>query len=147
MIYQHTQRSPLWLIVAVPFGIIVAVVLITAEADPVVDSVAVLGLVLLIAIMAHFSWLRITVDPGRARAAFGAGWPAKTVDLSTVTAVRVVRNRWWYGFGIRVVPNGWLWNVWGLDAVEFVLETGRVVRFGTDEPDQLLAAVSGFVAC
>jgi hypothetical protein len=35
--------------------------------------------------------------------------------------------------------------VWGLDAVEFALDSGRVVRFGTDESDRLLAAVSGLI--
>ena len=61
------------------------------------------------------------------------------------TAVRVVRNRWWYGLGIRWFPGGTLWNVWGLDAVEFDLGSGRALRIGTDQPEQLLEAAGAYV--
>ncbi len=145
MIYEHTQKSPLWLFVAVPLLVVVAVVAAAAEADPAVILLSILGAGVFIAFIAHFSWLTVTVGSAEARAAFGRGWPRKTVDLSKVTEVRAVRNRWLYGFGIRWVPKGSLWNVWGLDAVEFALDSGRVVRFGTDESDRLLAAVSGLI--
>ena len=65
------------------------------------------------------------------------------VEPARATAARIVRNSWWYGFGIRWFPGGTLWNVWGLDAVEFDLVKGRKLRIGTDEPEQLLAALSG----
>ena len=59
-----------------------------------------------------------------------------------VRGVRQVRNKWWYGWGIRKIPKGWMYNVWGLDAVELEMESGKVFRIGTDEPDQLLGALS-----
>jgi len=142
MIYEHTQKSPLWLLVAAPLLIVVAVVAAASEADPIVTLLSVLGAAAFIAFIAHFSSLTVTVDAAAAGAAFGRGWPRKTVNLTGVTEVGAVRNRWLYGFGIRWIPKGSLWNVWGLDAVEFVLDTGRVVRFGTDDPDGLLAALS-----
>jgi len=145
MVYEHTQKSPLWLLVAAPILIVVAVAATAADADPTVILLWVLGAAAFIAFIAHFSSLTVTVEPARAGAAFGRGWPRKTVDLARVTAVAAVRNRWLYGFGIGWVPKGSLWNVWGLDAVEFVLDTGRVVRFGTDDPDGLLAFLSGLV--
>jgi hypothetical protein len=143
VIYQHTQKSPLWLFVAAPLLVIVAVTATAAEADATVVVLSSLAAVAFIAFIAHFSTLTVTVDSGTARAAFGRGWPRKTVILDRVTGVRAVRNHWLYGFGIRWVPKGSLWNVWGLDAVEFALDTGRVVRFGTDDTGGLLAALSG----
>lgn len=143
MIYQNTQKSPLWLIVAAPLLVIVAVVATEADADMAVVVLSSLGVVLFIALIAHFSTLTVTVSSDAARAAFGRGWPRKTVDLSRVTGVRAVRNRWLYGFGIRWIPKGSLWNVWGLDAIEFALDNGRFVRFGTDDGDGLLAALQG----
>jgi len=59
-----------------------------------------------------------------------------------VTAVRQVRNHWYYGFGIRKVPNGWMYNVSGLDAVELHLTSGKVFRIGTDDVDQLFGVLS-----
>ncbi len=145
MIYQHTQKSPLWLFVAGPLAVVVAVAASVAEADPTVTLVSALGAASVIAVVAHFSTLTVTVEAAWARAALGRGWPSRTVDLSLVTGVRAVRNRWFYGFGIRWIPRGSLWNVWGLDAVELDLETGRVVRFGTDDPEGLLDALWGVV--
>jgi hypothetical protein len=35
-----------------------------------------------------------------------------------------------------------MYNVWGLDAVEFELSSGKVFRIGTDEPEEPLAVLS-----
>lgn len=53
-----------------------------------------------------------------------------------------MRNKWWYGWGIRLTPHGWLYNVSGLDAVELHLTGGRKVRLGTAEPAQLSRAIN-----
>jgi hypothetical protein len=53
----------------------------------------------------------------------------------------VVRNCWWYGWGIRRGPDFRLYNVSGLDAVELRLKSGEVRRIGTDDPLALAAAL------
>lgn len=143
MIYEHTQRSPLWLLAAGPIVLVIAVSAAAAEADTVVLVVTALGAALIIALLAIFSWLTIRIGDNELVAAFGRGWPRKRVDLGTVQAAAAVRNAWYYGWGIRWIPRGSLWNVWGLDAVELSLDSGRVVRIGTDDVDGLLAALSG----
>ena len=55
--------------------------------------------------------------------------------------VTQVRNRWWWGFGIRWTPHGWMWNISGLDAVELTYHNGKKFRIGTDEPEALLEAL------
>jgi hypothetical protein len=35
-----------------------------------------------------------------------------------------------------------MYNVWGLDAVEVELSSGKVFRIGTNDPENLLAAIS-----
>ena len=64
------------------------------------------------------------------------------VALETVAAARRVRNRWWHGLGIRKMPQGWMFSLRGLDAVELELSSGKVFRIGTDDPGNLLAALS-----
>ena len=89
--------------------------------------------------------LKVEVDEISVRASFGWGWPPKRLELDTLSAARIVRNRWWYGLGIRLIPHGSLWNIWVLDAVEFDLATKsplRMFRIGSDEPEALLAAVT-----
>lgn len=98
------------------------------------------------AAMTIFSRFTVEVTDTEARAWFGWGWPRRIVQLSDVVAARTVRNRWWYGLGIRWFPGGTLWNVWGLDAVEFDLGDARTLRFGTDEPDALEAAIAARIS-
>ena len=58
-----------------------------------------------------------------------------------IAIVTQVRNRWWWGFGIRWTPHGWMWNISGLDAVELTYHNGKKFRIGTDEPEALLEAL------
>ncbi len=55
--------------------------------------------------------------------------------------MKAVRNPWYYGWGIRLTPLGWLYNVSGLSAVDVVLEDGRHVQIGTDQPEALERAL------
>ncbi len=85
--------------------------------------------------------LKVTVAGGQVRAAFGWGWPHRTIDLVDVVNARQVRNTWIYGWGIRKIRRGWMYNIWGLDAVELELSSGKVFRIGTNDPEQLLQAI------
>ena len=99
-------------------------------------TIALLGIVLL------FCRLEVTVSGGKIVTAFGFGRPHREIDLADVTAVRQVRNTWIQGTGIRKISGGWMYNVWGLDAVEVDLSSGNVFRIGTDDPENHLAAIS-----
>ena len=88
-----------------------------------------------------FSRLRVRVEDGTLTVAFGAGWPARRIPVAEIASAEAARNRWWWGFGIRLTPQGWMWNVYGLDAVQLVLEDGRRFRVGTADPSGLLAAL------
>jgi hypothetical protein len=89
-----------------------------------------------------FSKLSVTVSGGMVTTTFGPGRPHRVIELSDVNAVREVRNAWIAGWGVRKITNGWMYNVWGLDAVELDLTSGAAFRIGTDEPDKLNAAIS-----
>jgi len=47
-----------------------------------------------------------------------------------ILTARAVRNSPAYGWGIRYIHRGRLWNVWGLDAVELQLKNGTRFRIG-----------------
>ena len=145
MDYENTQSSPPILRLAVA-GILALAAIPSAIAGAWVGLAVVLVVAALVAVaLATFGRLTVTVSAEGLKAAFGWGWPRRTLPWTDATAVRAVRNRWWYGFGIRWFPGGTLWNVWGLDAVEFDLGSGRKLRIGTDQPEQLLEAASAYV--
>ncbi len=145
MDYHHTQIGPVWF----RFGVLVflvALVVISAALGQWTAAV-ITAIVAIIVVTTVFVFSRFTVEVADdwLKASFGWGWPHRTVRWDEARTVRITRNRWWYGWGIRWFPGGTLWNVWGLDALEFDLVKGRKLRIGTDEPEQLLAALGSKV--
>jgi hypothetical protein len=140
--YRHTQVG--WTIIVLVVAAVVAEILLVVVLAP--GSTLALSLsgalaAILAVTLVLFSTLTVTVDDAAVRLAFGLEALRREVSLDQIAEARRVRNAWYSGWGVRVIPNGRLYNVGGLDAVELRLDNGRVVRVGTDEPDVLLAAV------
>lgn len=135
--YRHTQFG--WVVVLSTgvIGIFVTLVLIQSQLMlPAIVTAAALALTVLL-----FGWLTVSVGDDVVDARFGVGLIKKRVELSNVRAFRRVKNPWYWGWGIRLYPGGWLYNVSGLDAVELVLADGKELRIGTDEPEKLERAL------
>ncbi len=96
---------------------------------------------LLLVILAFFHNLTVSVDQEFVQLAFGVGIVHRKIPLNELTSCKVVTNQWWWGFGIRKIPGGWMWNVSGLKAVELRRKNGRMFRVGTDEPEALAAVI------
>jgi hypothetical protein len=140
--YRHTQAG--WTLIVLVVALVLAeLTLVAFSAPQSTVALALAGaLVAVVAVMlALFSTLTVVVDDRTLSLSFGLGALRREVVLADVAAARKVRNHWYAGWGVRVIPGGRLYNVGGLDAVELELDNGRVVRVGTDEPDALLAAV------
>ena len=88
-----------------------------------------------------FCKLTIKIENGTLRAWFGQGLVRKTVAIADVAECEPIRIPWWYGWGIRLTPYGWLYNVSGLDAVAITLRNGRRFALGTDDPHGLAEAL------
>jgi hypothetical protein len=136
MPYRHTQRG-IWITV---------LCLLFAAFDAVVawwsgEWLPFVVLVVLVAVAIVFSSLTVEVDGNELRWHFGPGLWTYRLALDEIESVALVRNRWWYGWGIRIGPNFRLYNVSGLDAVELSLRSGETRRIGTDDPQGLAAAL------
>ena len=92
-------------------------------------------------VMVLFGWLTVDVSDEHVVWWFGPGLIRRRTRVADIRSVAAVRNRWYYGWGLRLTPHGWLYNVSGLDAVELELVNGRRVRVGTDESQELVRAI------
>lgn len=89
-----------------------------------------------------FYGLRVSVDDTKIKVAFGIGLISKTIRINEIKSVEVVRNPWYYGWGIRIIPGGWLYNVSGWYAVELKFKNSKkVFRIGTANPQDLKNAI------
>ena len=144
MNYKHTQIGYLILVVTLAVLVLFVWVYITGSAEPPsVDSgnnfavTAIMALILFI--LASFGSLQVNIDEKYLRIKFGYGIYQKKFSLNDVMSAKTVKNRWYYGWGIRgwLWPKMWIYNVSGFDAVEIKLKNGKMYRIGTDEPKKL----------
>ena len=149
--YDHTQAGTAVVVILLAAALVVfASLALTTRATggiralPTV-AVVIVGFtfVLLIAIALVFSRLNVRVEGSELSWRFRFGVQEHRVAVADIFHARVVSNPTLYGYGVRRLPNGWLYNVSGTKAVELVLRDGRTVRVGTDEPDVLLKAIGG----
>jgi len=135
--YRHTQAGLLILVLLVLAAVAITVLSAALGMHPV--GIAVLCVLALCA--ALFPSLTVEIGEGVVAVRFGPGLIRKRFALADIRAVSVVRNPWYYGWGIRWTPHGWLYNVSGLGAVEIVLASGKKARIGSDEPEKLAEAI------
>lgn len=141
--YEHVQRGKLlWL--AFAFILIEGTVLAAAgsEMPGIAVVIVLLVVIVVVAVIVTASKLTVTVAADDIVLWFGAGWPRKRISRDQIVAHRVTRNHWILGWGIRWFPGGTMWNVWGRDAIELDLASGRRLRIGTDDVAGLTAALS-----
>jgi len=87
--------------------------------------------------------LKVTIDEQQLRVKFGYGIFRKRFLLKEIDSVKIVKNHWYYGWGIRfwLWPRMWIFNVSGFEAVELKMKNGKTYRIGTDEAEALESAI------
>jgi Zn-dependent protease with chaperone function len=141
--YRHTQYGRMiWLVLT--FALIVSVTAAVISGFPLLPMVAITAALILLSGWL-FGSLTVAIEGGMLSWWFGPGFWRKRVALPEIESCEAVRNRWWWGFGIRYYGKGFLYNISGLDAVEFRLKSGKYFRVGTDEPESLSAAVKASI--
>jgi len=139
MRYIHDQFGTLVVVALGPFAVVMSIVLASAGLGVAAGAVLAVAATLL----ALFYRLQVEVTAEHLRFRFGVGVIGRSFAIVDIVAAVPVRNKWYYGWGIRLTPKGWLYNVSGFDAVEIHLRSGKRYRIGTDEPEALSAAVNG----
>jgi hypothetical protein len=142
MQYSHTQPGTL---IKVIMSVLVVFCFVLAAVNGFASGIAfsLYGLIaLLLCLTWLFSSLTVEVDGEELRHYFGPGFWKKTYLLDEIESIKQVRNSWIFGWGIRITPHGWLYNVSGLDAVQIQLRSGRKFRIGTDDPQGMIDAIS-----
>ena len=144
--YDHTQPGTL---VRVLTGALLAYFLVSALFGFGKDEVSLnaafvpAGISLLILVLFHS--LNVCVNKNDITIAFGIGIIRKHFPVSDIVTASRVRTHWYNGWGIRKIHKGWLFNVSGRDAVQIEMLNGKVFRIGTDQPDELSAAINAVI--
>jgi hypothetical protein len=138
MNYHHKQIG--WIVIAIILPIIVVMLAATAGLPD--YGPMLLTVLIMLAAVALFYCLTISVNSRALQFSFGIGLIRRTIKFEEMESAKQVKNPWYCGWGIRWFGKGWLYNVSGLDAVELQLKNGKLIRLGTDEPEALLRAIN-----
>ena len=143
MIYDHTQKS----IGITTTSLVIAGLILTALAFYTGLSLLFsLVFIITLLIILIFTSLTIQICNGQLSWYFGPGFWKKEIELREIVSVHTIRIKWYYGFGIRLIPTGWMYNVSGLDAVQIKLKNSKIITLGKDEPEKLLNSLESEIS-
>ena len=140
--YQHTQRSPLHLLLYLPaaFSFVLAWQIRTDGAPSIVVAiVAVLLMVLALsfqtlAVSDRGEFLDVRYGPINL---FGA-----RIAYRDITAVEPGTTSFIDGWGIHFIPfRGWTLNLWGFECAK-ITRNNKVLRVGTNDSENLVKLIS-----
>ena len=135
--YQHTQIGYLIIIILVIVSVFIVYFMDVQDFNWIAFTILIIFGVCLVL----FATLTVVIEGNVLGIRFGPGVIRKTFPLKDIESCRVVKNPWYYGWGIHMTPHGWLFNVSGSYAVEIKMKSGRKYRIGTDVPNDLEKAI------
>ena len=136
MHYIHTQRIPREIVAAGALAGLVAGFTVPGR----LARLALWGI--FGATAATFRSLTVEVDDTDVKLQFGGGLIKRSFPLECIRSVSQVKTTLLQGWGMRCLGDGWLYNIYGLDAVELQLHSGKRALIGTDESQRLAEAIS-----
>ena len=139
--YKHTQYGTLMYVIFFMVGILITVVAVAIIAEGREASAIVMICVYLLGISLFYSFT-VQVAAGKIKFWFGIGLFRKTYLLNEIKSTRQIKNPWYYFWGVKSIPGGWLYSIAPGEALEIVLKNGLIVHVGTDQPKILRQAVN-----
>jgi hypothetical protein len=136
--YKHTQIGYLIIIV---FSITILMLSFTILQTG-LDGMALGLLAVLVLAGILFSSLTVTVADDLVKLHFTLGIIRASFSLKDIKSARVVRNPWYYGWGIHFIMGGCVYNVSGTSAVELEMVNGKRYRIGSDDAAGLADAIT-----
>jgi hypothetical protein len=133
----HKEFTFGWLIFAimVPIQLVLTYFYLNKIGDrPITTTVCISITVTFLLMYFLFYGLTTEVNSQLITISFGIGLIRKRIQLNRITIVETVKSPWYYGWGIRIIPNGMLYNISGSDGVELKFnDTKRIIRIGTKD--------------
>jgi hypothetical protein len=139
-VYKHTQFGASTLTIFVAAGILTAAVVssMLAEDRLFVAFVVIAAYFIIVALFYAFT---VEISEEKLKFWFGIGGIRKAYSLEKIRSTKEVVNPWYYLWGIKSIPGGWLYAIGPGTAVEIVFKNSKVIRLGSNQPKELKQAI------
>jgi hypothetical protein len=144
---KFTQFGTISVIILLPLLLLFAVNLIQSglNNEPYSYTNIFLFILFLLCVLTFYQ-LKIKVTQNSLSFKLGIGLFGKKYKISNIQSCRAVSNSIINGIGIRLISNGWLYNVSGLKAIELQFKNkGSVVRIGTNKPEEVCQLIQSLI--
>ncbi|MDP4238858.1 MAG: hypothetical protein Q8904_05230 [Bacteroidota bacterium] len=144
---KYTQFGTLSVIIMLPLIVVFTGMLISHGLLFDTDSCLYAVLILtFLACLSVFYKSTIILDDKHISFKLGIGVFGRSYKLSEIESCKPVKNHIISGWGIHKIPNGWLYNVSGLKAIELKFKnTATVIRIGTNKPDEIAEIIAKLI--
>lgn len=143
----YSQFGKFSVIILLPLFIITLLLLLLNGFDDGVMDVT-FGFVVLTILICLLIFYRLTISIDNTHLSFklGIGLVTRKYLLTDIKTCKPVRNSLIYGVGIRLLPDGWLYNVSGSYAIELTFKNRKTkIRIGTDKPEEIASEINKLI--
>jgi hypothetical protein len=106
--------------------------------NPIDTYVYILFMIIFGVVLSMFYGMTVIVTDKHLKIKFGIGIYIKKIELSAIKSVTILKYPFYSGYGIRILPNGILYNVSGSYAIEIKIKGKKnAVLVGTNDWDNL----------
>lgn len=144
---KYTQFGTFSVAIMLPFFLLFAVLMIKSALvnSPDFYILTILSLTFLVCLLIFYK-LTIAVDNTHISFKLGIGLISKSYRIADLSSCTPITNSALFGIGIRLLPNGWLYNVSGLKAIELRFKhKTSVVRIGTNNPGEISQLIQSLI--
>lgn len=138
-VYKEFQFGWLIFVIIIPIQLLIAYLFINDLGDRpfTIVGFAIINSILIVTYLCFFG-LTIIVNVEKISIVYGIGFPRRTIAINQIRSVTYVKTPWYYGWGIRFMPKGMLYNISGTEGVELKFKgTDQVIQIGSKHPQQL----------
>jgi hypothetical protein len=144
---KFTQSGTLAIVLFLPLMIFFTIMFFSSGFESIGESIA-LGFIILsmLICLLIFYKLAIYIDDSSVSFKMGIGLIHKKYLLTDIASCRPTKNPYMYGVGIRMTPDGWLYNVSGLSVIELTFKNKKSkIRIGTDKPEEISQVINKLI--
>lgn len=136
---NYSQYGTFTVIIMLPFLLFsLGMLIISGFSSGPMTIIALFLIMIFLIVLSSFYKLTITLDNEYVSFSLGIGLFGKSYKISDIKSCKPVRNSVLYSVGIHMLPNGWLYNVTGREAIELQFNNKKsVVRIGTNQPEEI----------